>query len=726
MAHELFVSYASKDKLIADAICAELEAQGVRCWIAPRDVKPGTKWPNVIVNAIKTCKVMVLVFSSNSNRSQQVAKEVDCAINHEKIIIPFRIEDIEPTGSMEYYLGDVHWLDALTPPVESHINTLSKNVHSILDSTSSEGEMAGERKTIRQPRASFFVTFLSSLFQARRERLVFGDALSLCNRRAMLELVKNIWIKGVLEQSLYKEVLIDLGMETRMNAIDHPWQMELRSFGNQDVVLPAGTKIYDVFRKANQALLILGEPGSGKTTMLLELARIALEEADQDTTEPIPVIFNLSSWADRKQPLEKWLIDELNKKYNIPRRVAQPWVEEDNLMLLLDGLDEIQVSARDDCVKALNDFRQKHGLVPLVVCSRVSDYNALVSRLNLLQAILLQPLTQVVASQYFAAIGEEHSPLYKLLNEDPALRDLAQSPLMLNIMFLAYRGMDREALQKINTVEERRQHILETYVNRMLSRPKRTEKYSKEKIHSWLSWLARNMVQHNQSVFLLEQLQPSWLNRSRHKWIYVFLSRIIGMEVLFVISVGVIYFIMGLLRVRLILIMFIPITIGALIMGALIAIFDGIMLRKKSTKFKKSRSVLILQSVSNILLVGFAFGISGAMILNGNLKTTIEVVFICILIFGLLYGNRRSLLTQTRDIRTYESVNFSFKKFLVGFVVFGVLIGCIIYTFCILMGRRSMYRYGSFPSVQLWDTAKYEAHGIEQRKLFRSDIRFNW
>ena len=113
MAHDVFISHSSKDKVMADAICAGLEARGIRCWIAPRDVQPGEEWTKAIVEAITACKVFLLVFTTNSNASSQIVKELDCATRDQKTIIPFRIEDIDPTGSMKYYLGSLHWLDAL-------------------------------------------------------------------------------------------------------------------------------------------------------------------------------------------------------------------------------------------------------------------------------------------------------------------------------------------------------------------------------------------------------------------------------------------------------------------------------------------------------------------------------------------------------------------------------------------------------------------------------------
>lgn len=133
MAHDVFISHSSKDKVMADAICAGLEARGIRCWIAPRDVQPGEEWTKAIVDAITGGKVFLLLFTANANASSQIVKELDCATRDEKTIIPFRIEEVDPTGSMKYYLGSLHWLDSLSPPLEKHIENLARYIGHVIE-----------------------------------------------------------------------------------------------------------------------------------------------------------------------------------------------------------------------------------------------------------------------------------------------------------------------------------------------------------------------------------------------------------------------------------------------------------------------------------------------------------------------------------------------------------------------------------------------------------------
>jgi hypothetical protein len=132
MAHDVFISYSSQDKAVADAVCATLEGRKIRCWIAPRDVLAGQPYAESILNGINKSRVFVLVFSSDSNLSQQVLREVERAVSKGIPILPFRIADVTPTKSMELFLSATHWLDALTPPLEGHLQKLADNVEALL------------------------------------------------------------------------------------------------------------------------------------------------------------------------------------------------------------------------------------------------------------------------------------------------------------------------------------------------------------------------------------------------------------------------------------------------------------------------------------------------------------------------------------------------------------------------------------------------------------------
>ena len=129
---QVFISYSSKDKPVGDAACAVLEQRGFRCWIAPRDIVPGTEWGEAIIGGLTSCQVFVLLYSANANDSPQVRREIERAVHHGLFVIPFRLEDVAPHRSMEYFMSVPHWLDAMTPPLEARLDELAQVVGRLL------------------------------------------------------------------------------------------------------------------------------------------------------------------------------------------------------------------------------------------------------------------------------------------------------------------------------------------------------------------------------------------------------------------------------------------------------------------------------------------------------------------------------------------------------------------------------------------------------------------
>ena len=134
VAHDVFISYSSKDKAAADAACDVLERNGVRVWIAPRDILPGVGWAESLIGGINNARVMVLVYSSNANSSPQIEREVERAINKGLPVVPFRVEDVAPSATLEYFISETHWLDAFPPPLEHHLERLADAVKRLLAS----------------------------------------------------------------------------------------------------------------------------------------------------------------------------------------------------------------------------------------------------------------------------------------------------------------------------------------------------------------------------------------------------------------------------------------------------------------------------------------------------------------------------------------------------------------------------------------------------------------
>ena len=134
MPHEVFISYSQPDRDCAFELVSQLEARCFTVWIAPRNVSPSADWAAEIIDAIAASRLMVLVFSAHSNASPQVRREVERAVHRQVPVLPFRLEEVLPSRSLEYFLSTQHWLDAFPPPRQSHYDRLCAHLDTLLRS----------------------------------------------------------------------------------------------------------------------------------------------------------------------------------------------------------------------------------------------------------------------------------------------------------------------------------------------------------------------------------------------------------------------------------------------------------------------------------------------------------------------------------------------------------------------------------------------------------------
>jgi serine/threonine protein kinase/DNA polymerase III delta prime subunit len=346
----------------------------------------------------------------------------------------------------------------------------------------------------------------------RHNTIAHHDITEQINRLRLLRRVRAFWITGVLEHSLHGTTSLALGLQEQPDAVANPWHLVLQSPRAVLQRLPAGTCITQIYDTADGELLILGAPGSGKTTLLLELARDLLDRAEQNEHDPIPVVFNLSTWAAKQQCLTDWLAEELMSKYQVPRKLGKTLVDADQILPLLDGLDEVAPKERTLCIGAINVYRQEHGWQPLVVCSRRADYLAQTMRVQLGCAVGIQPLTEQQIDDYLVSGGESLFALRVAMHQDETLRELTCTPLMLSILTLTYRDISIEDLLKVPSLSERQRLVFEHYVRQMLTRRRVDTGYTLQQITHWLSWLAQQLAQRSLTVFYIDRMQPHWLD----------------------------------------------------------------------------------------------------------------------------------------------------------------------------------------------------------------------
>ena len=440
-----------------------------------------------------------------------------------------------------------------------------------------------------------------------------SETLEHRNRRILLGHVENAWIKGVLDASLHGAVLLDLGIKQDPEAVTkYPWAIKKES---TDETLPAGTSMLEIFDSIGmgRSLLILGAPGSGKTTMLLELARQLIARAREDVTQPIPMVFNLASWTE-KLTLADWLAQELNNLYSIPRKTAPDWVKGDKLFLLLDGLDEVRQDSRAKCVGAINAFRKEHGLTSLAVCSRSQDYTDLNTKLSFEGAIDIQPLTQEQIAEFFNRFGKEMTGIKQVLKKDSTLREMTETPLFLSIMIVAYRDKQDVDILVSQDEKSQRKHLFDTYIERIFERPRmQNTTYKKQDLLHWLTWLAKMMVEYNQVPYSLENMQPEWLHhKEKLKQYKLCVGLIFGLT-------------LGLIGWR----------FGGLVIGLFFGLFFGLIFG--SSKFYNSNS-FILNKARGSLIIGLVSGAAVTLILWLLNMTSGRLSFalIDLMIFGMI------------------------------------------------------------------------------------------
>lgn len=339
-------------------------------------------------------------------------------------------------------------------------------------------------------------------YTANKEDLVVNPR----HKQAMLNKVEAIWVKGILRQSLVQEIFIELGLENAADAVARPFHVRLYS----KRPVPHNTPILDLFQECGEAILILGSPGSGKTTLLLELARELIVRSRKLIEYPIPIVLPLTTWADGRLKIEDWMVRELQQRYDVPEKIAKYWVEKEMVLPLLDGLDEVELAVRDECVEAINMFRQRHGFLPIVVCSRIHDYERLTFRLKLHTAVAIQPLGLEQMDNYLSRLGPAVEGIRNAIRLDNNFRELVQTPLMINLAILAYKDQT-DVLTNASSAVDFSEHLLSAYIDSAMQRRRNSARFSNDEIWSRIIWLAFHMRKHSQTVFFVEDLSSSWL-----------------------------------------------------------------------------------------------------------------------------------------------------------------------------------------------------------------------
>ena len=341
----------------------------------------------------------------------------------------------------------------------------------------------------------------------------------------------------------------------------------------------------------------------------------------------------------------------------MPKRVARQWVEDEKILPLLDGLDEVAAPHREACVDAINSFRREHGLLHIAVCSRIADYQALGKKLRLRSAVEVQPLTKPQVEDYLDRVGEPLQGLRTALQDDPAFWELLESPLMLWVAMLAYRDVARVATQG-ESLDLRRHHLFANYVEAMFRRRAGDQLYSPEQSMRWLSYLASTLTRNNQTVFYLENLDFEWLPTRAHQWIAragLLLISALSSGLIFGLAFGRNSWLTGVLR-------------GGLTVGLILGLSGNLFNIRPVEKagFRINPSFPIATALRNGLIFGLIGGLIDGLILGLSVG----------LIFGLIKMFTYEAIAETRATPN-QGTRRSVKMAMIAGVISGLIVGLI-------------------------------------------------
>ena len=410
-----------------------------------------------------------------------------------------------------------------------------------------------------------------------------SSQVQLHNRQKLLLQVQNE-VRQYRLQSLHRGVLTYLAQETPPLKMRRIWDVELKVSHHPSVRLTNDTGIIQVFDRLNGRLLILGSTGSGKTTTLIGLAKVLVSRAQTDVEEPIPVLLDLSTWKNPDQLIIDWIVEQLHIKYGISIAVVQNWIQQLQILPLIDGLDKLSLNQQVKYIQQINQMLNGDvSPLHLVICANVISYQKLSERLDLNGAIFLRPLTIQQIQDYL--INSRSRELWQNIERDKPLLNLAKTPLYLTMMTLAYEEILIMSWKHLNSFEDQRDYLFNAYIRRQLNQDIHKSEYPQgkapksESFRRWLGWLATRLTTDELTEFSVKKIPIHWLDENEQKPRYkLILKLILGLIwgiILILILAGVI------LR-----------TTPLLILGMGLGLLWAILLEKSGLKQKIEQFVI--------------------------------------------------------------------------------------------------------------------------------------
>lgn len=324
----------------------------------------------------------------------------------------------------------------------------------------------------------------------------YGKTRPETRERAMANV--RAYVTGRLRLKLDDLTRVDVRFEDRPEAVEPVLSNQVRRLG---AGVPVTTSVRKAFDELDRAMVLLGQPGAGKTTQLLELALSLLDEVEAE--RPIPILLDLGGWGrtrgvqrflDRPKTvddLREWLLAQAQERYGIGAGVGREWLAAGDLALLLDGLDEVPRETRAHLAHLINELYGRHRDLTIAVSSRTAEYEDSPA-LTLHGAVVILPLSRADVTSYLSEAGSRFAELRRALDADGSLWDVIDSPFWLYVLAAVSRQADPGELREPADPAGRRRRILDLFVSQALRRPRQDMgRYAPERAVRWLGQLAR-------------------------------------------------------------------------------------------------------------------------------------------------------------------------------------------------------------------------------------------
>lgn len=556
------------------------------------------------------------------------------------------------------------------------------------------------------------LSFRSKYFGTTEIKLT-EQTLSTLRQKLLKQMAANVALR--LEDSLHNLIRIDLEQEEQRHQVGRrtdrlveamPKQTRplanlinrgLSVFKNNKNIEPVAPaeKTHSIFYRPDigRRLLILGDPGAGKTIELLTIAQRLVGVAMEDNNKPLPLIFELSSWTPNT-PVLTWLGHQLQKSYGVSEKLAKPlaqqWIQQAQFLPLLDGLDELGQRNQIACINALEVFLEQHPALPIIVCCRKEEYERGGQKLKQMKgAIYLQSITPKKINQYLKELNRQQ--LWEGISASPELLALARVPLFLTMLVVAYRGQPiQDTATLFDAYIQKQLHDVShqgTYKLKKGKTPRQTLRY--------LQWLAKHLEEKQKTEFLIEELQSDDLPSFTQKLIYeLFVGMISGFTcgvilatifstafgVIFGLSVWLIYSIFDSPTAALTGYLNSGITIGIMI-GAIVGPGAGLMIGLASRSISPTERIRwqfrkgLRIGLRTGLISGLTVGLMGGLV--GGTSTAVSYGIVATSITWLLTGLENSLSRDQIQEKTIPNQGIwkSIQNALLGGAIVGTVMG---------------------------------------------------